>query len=317
MALVVGIGVWGYKTLSRDVSGVPVVRAATAGPMRVQPEEPGGEPALNQGLAVNKVAAEGAAEKPADRLQLAPSPVALSDEDQPTGASVEVAAVQDQNRTQSAGEAIVPPQMDDIRALADRLSHGASPLEGNDAAAKSPESAEAAPETLQTAAAIMPAKPEVATEKTQEPIAAPAPVNKIKGGLKSSVRPKIRPAALKRASASAIASAVPAVGPDATAAAIDAVAGAEVDPATIPAGTRLAQLGAFDSADTARKEWARLATKFEDYLEGKQRVIQKASSGGRTFYRLRAMGFADLADARRFCSALVAERADCIPLTTK
>ena len=37
-----------------------------------------------------------------------------------------------------------------------------------------------------------------------------------------------------------------------------------------------------------------------------------ATSGGRTFYRLRAMGFEDLSDARRFCSALVAENAECM-----
>ncbi|HBS49363.1 MAG TPA: sporulation protein SsgA, partial [Rhodobacteraceae bacterium] len=33
--------------------------------------------------------------------------------------------------------------------------------------------------------------------------------------------------------------------------------------------------------------------------------------------RLRAMGFDDISDARRFCSALVAGGADCIPVTTR
>ena len=46
-------------------------------------------------------------------------------------------------------------------------------------------------------------------------------------------------------------------------------------------------------------------------------MIQKAQSGGRTFYRLRAHGFEDLADARRFCALLVAEGPDCIPVVTK
>ena len=90
-----------------------------------------------------------------------------------------------------------------------------------------------------------------------------------------------------------------------------------MDADTIPLGTRLAQLGAFDSAEVARAEWDRLAGRFGDFLDGKQRVIQRAESGGRTFYRLRAMGFADLGDARRFCSALVAERAECIPVVTR
>ena len=47
LALIVGIGVWGYKMLARDVSGVPVVRAASGKPMRVQPEDPGGSPAMH------------------------------------------------------------------------------------------------------------------------------------------------------------------------------------------------------------------------------------------------------------------------------
>ena len=60
-----------------------------------------------------------------------------------------------------------------------------------------------------------------------------------------------------------------------------------------------------------------LNARFGDYLAGKRRLIQEASSGGRTFYRLRALGFDDLSDARRFCSALVAEGADCIPVVTR
>lgn len=91
----------------------------------------------------------------------------------------------------------------------------------------------------------------------------------------------------------------------------------EVDPGSIPTGTRLAQLGAFDTAEVARREWDRLAVRFGEYLENKQRVIQEAQSGGRSFYRLRAMGFDDLGDARRFCSALMAENADCIPVVTR
>jgi len=77
------------------------------------------------------------------------------------------------------------------------------------------------------------------------------------------------------------------------------------------------QLGAFDSAEVAGREWERLGTKFGEYMDGKERVIQRAESGGRVFYRLRAMGFGDLSDSRRFCAALVAERADCIPVVSK
>ena len=91
----------------------------------------------------------------------------------------------------------------------------------------------------------------------------------------------------------------------------------EIDPATLAAGTRLAQLGAFDSPDLARAKFADLQTQFGDLMTGKAIVIQAAQSGGRTFYRLRAHGFAGDDEARRFCAALTAENADCIPVAQR
>jgi hypothetical protein len=79
----------------------------------------------------------------------------------------------------------------------------------------------------------------------------------------------------------------------------------------------LVQLGAYESPEIARQEWTRFSSRFGEYMEGKQRVVQRAESGGRTFYRLRALGFEDLSDARRFCSALLAKKADCIPVVTR
>ena len=58
VALLAGMGVWGYQLIVRDAHGVPVVRAM-GGPMREAPESPGGELALHTGLAVNEVAAVG------------------------------------------------------------------------------------------------------------------------------------------------------------------------------------------------------------------------------------------------------------------
>ena len=91
----------------------------------------------------------------------------------------------------------------------------------------------------------------------------------------------------------------------------------ELDPEALPEGTRLVQLGAFDDADTAREEWTRLARLYPDFFLEKDRVIQRAVSGGRAFFRLRAHGFDDLSDARRFCTALNAQGAPCIPVTVR
>lgn len=87
----------------------------------------------------------------------------------------------------------------------------------------------------------------------------------------------------------------------------------DIDPATLEPGTRLVQLGVFDTADIARAEWDKLANRFSPHLDARGRVIEAAQSGGQTFYRLRVHGFADEGDSRRFCAVLLAQNADCIP----
>ncbi|WP_424986304.1 SPOR domain-containing protein [Microbulbifer sp. S227A] len=284
LALIAGIGVWGYQLVMRDVSGVPVVRAVE-GPMRVQPEDPGGMPADHQGLAVNAVAAQGTAEAPADRLILAPRPVDLADEDQPAKPDDDVMAA-------TAGTTEREADPGSVSSMVDRLLAGV--LSGGE------DQAEA---TIVKAAARVEQPADLATAQAAINGAEPTPAVVTGPGPARSLRPKPRPA---NATASR-----------AVVTQVAAKPGLDVDPDSLPVGTRLAQLGAFDSPDLARQEWDRLAGKFGDYMDGKSRVVQQASSGGRTFYRLRAMGFDDLADARRFCSALVAEQADCIPVVTR
>lgn len=297
LALIGGIGYWGYKTLSRDVSGVPIVRAASKDPMRVAPENPGGRPASHQGYLVNNVAANGAADGPSNKVILAPAPVDLTADDVPGVAAVPAPqmAVQPVSAPKATARVkpIAEPKVDSIKALADRLAAGASPLGAQDpASGKLPEG-------------MRPAGQQAAVAPLTEPKVIKPSKAKVKGGIKVSLRPVARPTGLRRS--------MPRVAP---VAATNASAG-EVDVASVPAGARLVQLGAYDSPAVARKEWGKMAAKFDAYLEGKSRVVQKATSGGRTFYRLRAMGFADLADSRRFCAALVAEKVDCIPVVHK
>ena len=95
-------------------------------------------------------------------------------------------------------------------------------------------------------------------------------------------------------------------------------AGLDVDPASVPVGTRLVQLGAFPSEAEAHRRMGRGSTGgFAEYMDGKRRLIQEAETGGTTFYRLRAVGFDDLSDARRFCAVLVAGNALCIPVVAR
>jgi hypothetical protein len=127
-------------------------------------------------------------------------------------------------------------------------------------------------------------------------------------GIAVSPRPRPRPAGdpvLRMAVASAA---------DAIAAPL---AAAEVDARALAVGTRLVQFGAYDTAEEARAAWDALAARFGTLMEGKGRVIEEAASGGVAFWRLRAAGFADLAEARRFCAAFIAERVDCIPVVVR
>lgn len=267
VALVAGLAFWGYRLAMRDVTGVPVIRALQ-GPMRVAPEDPGGETASYQGLAVNRVAADGEAAPPPDRLVLAPRPTALADEDMTVG------------------------------GLTASREAAAEPAEEEAAAAEDAADAEAVDDAVQAAlAAPAPDIPPTA--------AIDAPTR-----LSPELRPMPRPARIARA-ATPPAALTPAAVTTAPAAA------EEIDPARLKADARLVQLGAFDDADAARKEWQRLSARFGTYLAGKSRVIQEAQSGGRTFFRLRAAGFSDDADARRFCAALLAEQAACIPVPAR
>lgn len=116
-------------------------------------------------------------------------------------------------------------------------------------------------------------------------------------GVATSLRPVIRPANFR----------IPA-----PAAAPAASAEVAVTTTTFPAGTNLVQLGAFQTPDLAAQEWDRLQARFGELMGERARVIQVSNQSSATWYRLRASGFADRAEARRLCAALQAESADCI-----
>ncbi len=281
VALVLGLGYWGYSLAVRDVRGVPVVQALD-GPMRIAPENPGGEVVDHQGLSVNEVAAIGTAAPTAERLVLAPRPVELEAED---AAGLQGFPVPDVLPVSAAG---ADP---DVALAMDPVTESADPTEIAVAAA------------LAEALADMPVEAAVAPELDPDLTADLG----LEGAIVRSPRPVARPNRTAAAGAAAPAE-------TAAAEAGAPAAPAEMDPASIAAGTRLVQFGAFDTVDEARAEWARLQVRFGDLMADKAMVVQSAESGGRTFFRLRAHGYEDEADARRFCAAFVAEEAACIPV---
>ncbi len=270
LALAIGIGVWAYKLIMRDVSGIPVI-AASSDPMRIAPEDPGGTSAQNQGLSVNAVAEEGSVTNP-QKVTLAPRPVVLVTDDL---ASKELK----QKATEALRVSNVEITSLDMNMLADEIV-GDGP---------EPSIADVQIDGNQVENALRLAlSGEIEQEAEDERQSA------------ASLRPRARPSDISPA-------------PNR----VELASVQEIAPENIPAGTALVQLGAFDSEAIARTEWMRLSQKFPSFMAERSRVIQRADRGGRIFYRLRANGFADLNDARRFCALLVASNADCIPVTVR
>ena len=257
LALILGVGFWGYKLIVRDVSGIPVVRAME-GDMRVLPDNPGGGVAAHTGLSVNEVAALGEAGGPEDRLVLAPRTAGLAQEDleaQPVAEAIANVIAQEEQPVETA------IAQDDVSVLAAQLAN------------------------LST-------EPPLVPQATASEIAPTVP------GVATSLRPVIRPANFR----------IPA---PATAAAAETTEVA-VTTTVFPAGANLVQLGAFPSPALAAQEWDRLQGRFGQLMAERGRVIQVSNQSSATWYRLRASGFADRAEARRLCAALQAEGAECI-----
>lgn len=283
VALVAGLGVWSYQLTMRDVNDVPVIRAMK-GPLRITPDDPGGELAEHRGLAVNNVQAEGGVAPVAERVVLAPPPVDLSTED------VALAEIRPNPRIvepvvdAAADLDLVPSHLTDVSALA----------EGD---------AERAAIDAAVAAAVNEASGGEIAKDQSSTIATLAKLP----GVKRSPRPRAR---LKVAALAAGAAADPKVISDAS-----ALVTVDVDPAEVPDGARLVQLGAFDDIADAEKEWDYILDRHGDLVANHPRLIQQAESGGRRFYRLRMAGFESLNDSRRLCSALLARGTPCIPVT--
>lgn len=258
LAIVGGFGYWAVSLGTRNPNEVPIIRAME-GPARVQPDDPGGEQASHQGLAVNSVQSNGSVEAPANQVALAPEPEPLSNEDL---ASADLKPIQKP----------APPL--------------ATPTN---------------PEQQQL------------TLQVEEPKKEPSPLaDQLSGRIihdtpyspSRSLRPFSRPQGL----AAQLQNVQPASAP-----AVSLSESVE----SVPLGTRLVQLGAYDSRNLAALEWDKLFAKHGDLLEGKKRLIQAAESGGRKFFRLRAVGFASKDESRTLCSALLARGTPCIPVTAR
>ena len=73
----------------------------------------------------------------------------------------------------------------------------------------------------------------------------------------------------------------------------------------------MVQLAALTSEDAAHAEWAQLVKKMPDLLSGRQPHFSRIERDGRTFWRVRTSGFADVGQARGFCDRVRAKSVGC------
>ncbi len=277
--LIAGLAAWAWQLWVRDVTGVPVIQAIS-GPMRVLPEDPGGLSSENRGLTVNRIAEDRADAPPVTEVVLVSEPAALDEiEDLAMGALPGVGAAEE-------GVALSGSAIDVDETI---VTVGEAPRIGTEQVVDGRQDALLSGIDR----AVQEALADVLTASSATTAGATGT-----GLIPAAFRPPPRRPEGLQASAS------PSAGPGAT----------DVQPSAIPPGTRLVQLGAHGNAGAAHDEWDRIVARFGDYMVGKQRVVQEVTSGEHTFFRLRATGFVDLADARRFCSVLQADGADCIPV---
>ncbi len=324
VVLVAGLVWWGWTLMLRDVHGVPVVRALE-GAMRVTPADPGGREAAHQGLAVSAIQAEGVVAPPPEAIVLAPRAPDLAGDDLPQ--AVLLAAEADAAEAEAAIARAAEPQAG-RDALADDAIIQVSVDSGFRRAVPPPvavpESA-IAPSAIEAALAealglSLDAVPSGSAAVLEQAVARPGIVPASEPGVARSPRPAPRPEGDGIDTGPPILVAAPAAADVSQGRWLSQPAPgvpslSDMSIAVGPTGQgRVVQLGAFDTSDQAEAEWMRLTATHVDLLGDRPRRIEEAVTNGRTFFRLRAGGFADLSDARRFCTALVASGAACIPV---
>ena len=286
LGLVVGLGFWAYDVMVRDVRGVPVVQALSA-PLRMAPENPGGIQIAHQGLSVNTVAANGIVAAPSETLVLAPKTIGLT-EDDPSGFEP------------TPLSAVVP------QGMAPMAMNGDLPLEGTSTNALS-----GGDDTVLASFDLGATDLQMAVEAALQSVAA-APVE-----MSAPVEPKIINASKAAPQSAPVPLPRPRrahVQPSQAQAALAAPIVLLKDSPDIPQGTRLVQLGSFDTVASAKSEWSRLSGLFGSSFSGKTPVIQEAENSAGRFFRLRLMGFGDERDAQGFCTVMLTDGFGCIPV---
>ena len=319
--LMIGLLVWSYNLVTRDVSTVPVIRAL-AGESRVTPENPGGKATSHAGLAVNEVPA-GVAAPPSPEIAIAPAAAGLADEDVAMGELGAVArtpgALSELAPQSATPQIVAMPDADAARMAAEaRAAEDAAARETASLVDADDASAPAADAPVDRAVTDLDGAPLAdQSDAINAALLAAAEIPAQASPLvAASSRPTPRPqrmAANSSAPSKVATQETAAPAPKTKPEAAPVQAAKTIAPDSLPSGSMVVQIGAFDSDDLARGEWSRVSGKNAGLFSGKSQIVQKTERNGRAFWRLRVAGFGSRDEARDFCASLKAKGTDCIP----
>ena len=76
-------------------------------------------------------------------------------------------------------------------------------------------------------------------------------------------------------------------------------------------------LGSFKNNVLAGAQLENFLVRYKDYLTNKAVFLQKSETGGRSIYRMRAVGFPNSSETKKFCSIINSFGNECIPILKK
>ena len=288
MGLILGLGTWFYQLGVRDAQTVPVISASTA-PIKVRPEDAGGEVTPHQDIASYDAGA--AQPVPEPRPQLAePAP-------EPTSEDVPVAEPAEPEPEPAQPETTSPEPVARLQPFSD----DAPETDNQPGALGAPDGLDEEPEPDATIAVIQPEpEPEAEPEAEPEPVVPPVDEG-------SELAPVFSPAINRRPQ-------------DLRERQRRAIEAEQIDQATLTARAESSRVKIQLRASPSRAEilaaWNRIQSANRDVLGAKALALQTTTSGGTQFFRLRVGPFRNRAEANSVCEALRARGQDCIVTTS-
>ena len=250
---------WGYGAFVQSESKVTVITAPD-GPLKVLPEDPGGNLASHLGFSVNSVQESGQVAGPSAKIFLAPPAISV--------------------------------QESDLRSLSGfGDSNGAIDLKSsiNDALAVIFKDTNTLSEVTFLNLKEIPIKEDIVEKAIVS---------------KSLARPEKRP--IKIVSAILHQDLVAQI-------VLNQVKASMVD----SKDELMVHLGSFKNKVLASADVENFVVRHKGYLTDKTVFLQKSETGGRSIYRMRAIGFSNISEMKKFCAIINSFGNDCMPISNK